>query len=245
MHMSRIVLYIFVIVCSNLLGQNNKNIEIPVSNKKDTIINHFAYSVSYNHKFRQANWVAYQLTKTELVKIVDRADKFIPDPLIKGTDNAIDYKGSGFDRGHLAPAADMRFCETAMKESFYFSNMTPQNPSFNRGIWNNLEEQTRIWTEKYDSLYIVVGPILTDSLIKIGIHQIAVPKYFFKVILDNRNQHPKAIAFLIQNEGSKEDLQKFVLSVDELEIISGFDFFSQLPNELENQIEKKSYFECW
>ncbi len=243
--MNRILLYILIIISTNLVGQISKNIEIPISNKKDTITNHFAYSVSYNHKFRQANWVAYQLTKMELIKIVDRSDKFIPDPSIKGTDNAIDYKGSGFDRGHLAPAADMRFSETAMKESFYFSNMTPQNPSFNRGIWNSLEEKTRKWTEKYDSLYIVAGPILSDSLSKIGIHQIAIPKYFFKVILDNRNLHPKAIAFLILNEGSKEDLQKFVISIDELERISGYNFFSQLPDDIENQIEKKSCYECW
>ena len=207
----------FFLIVNFVIGQSNVKLEIPLIGKKDTIVEHIAYSVSYNHLFRQANWGAYQLTKMETIKVIDRSDKFKPDPLIKGTDNAIDYKGSGYDRGHLAPSADMTFSKSTMEESFYFSNMSPQNPSFNRGIWNNLEEQVRVWAKEYDSLYIVVGPILNDSLPKIGVHKVAIPKYYFKVILDNRKGHQKAIGFIMENKNSTLPIQHFAVSIYNVE----------------------------
>jgi endonuclease G len=135
-------------------------LHIPLHNKNDTIIHHTGYAFLYNEKHEQASWVAYELTQNETKNIYSRTNKFIPDPYVATkTANDYDYLGSGYDRGHLAPASDMGWSLTTMTESFYYSNMSPQLPSFNRGIWNNLEEQTRIWTEKYDSLYIIVGPI--------------------------------------------------------------------------------------
>ncbi|GEM_PF-5423679 len=115
--------FILLFSIFSLFGQTPIKLEIPTLGVNDTIINHIGYSVSYNHKYRQANWVAYQLTKLETTKLFERADKFKYDPLIKGTDNANDYEKSGYDRGHLAPAADMSFSEITMLESFYYSNM--------------------------------------------------------------------------------------------------------------------------
>ena len=226
-------------------GQTNSKLEIPQFGKKDTIVVHTGYSVSYNSIFRQANWVAYQLTAFETIKVVDRKDKFKADPKILKTDNAKDYLKSGYDRGHLAPSADMTFSEITMLESFYFSNISPQNPSFNRGIWNKLEDQTRSWAKLYDSIYIVVGPILEDSLSTIGIHQIPVPKRYYKVILDNHKNREKMIAFIIENKESKLTLQKFVVTVDSVETITGIDFFPLLVDSLETKLESEFHAEYW
>ena len=134
--------FIFLIVSSIIHVDLHAQLEIPnESHPKHT--KHLGYSVHYDQKHRQARWVGYLLTKSETVKVAKRSNKFTADPLIPETDNAVDYKKSGFDRGHLAPAADMSYSQETMQESFYFSNMSPQNPSFNRGIWKKLEEKTR------------------------------------------------------------------------------------------------------
>ena len=117
----------------------------------DTIIQHTGYSVSYNQKFKQANWEAYQLTRAETSNLFERENKFVADPLIPGTDLFLDYEKSGYDWGYLAPAADMGFSKITIAESFYYSNMSPQVTGFNRGIWKQLEEQTRNWAIGYDS----------------------------------------------------------------------------------------------
>ncbi|MFZ9657177.1 MAG: DNA/RNA non-specific endonuclease, partial [Crocinitomicaceae bacterium] len=145
----------------------------------EIILSHTAYSFSYNEEHEQANWVAYLLTKTHLGSGVERSDRFMEDPIVStGTATNADYAKSGYDRGHLAPAADMSWSETVMQESFYYSNMSPQLPGFNRGIWKRLEEQVRTWAEFYDSIYVVTGPVLSPELPKIGPNQVSVPKYY-------------------------------------------------------------------
>jgi len=227
------------------LTQVHSKLEIPTYGKNDTIVQHTGYCVSYNHRYKQANWVAYQLTALETIKVVDRENKFKADPLILETNLAKDYLKSGYDRGHLAPSADMTYSRTTMLESFYYSNMSPQAPLFNRNIWNDLEELTRTWAKEYDSLYIVVGPVLGDSLSAIGPHKVAVPKYYYKVILDNQKNKEKAIAFIMKNEGSSLSLKTFVVSIDEIELLTGIDFFPKLENTLEKSLESKKCLECW
>jgi endonuclease G len=219
--------------------------EIPLLNSKDSIIHHTGYSVSYNQKFRQANWVAYCLTIPETNSIYKRENKFVADPLIKGTDNEIDYQKSGYDRGHLCPAADMGFSKITMTESFYYSNISPQVPGFNRGIWKQLEEQTRNWAIEYDSLYIVVGPIFSDSMKVIGPHQIAVPNAYYKVIMDNHKGKEKMIGFVMQNIGSKNTLQSFVFAVDSIEVLTNIDFFPLLEASLETKLESLVLLNSW
>ncbi|MBI1836997.1 MAG: DNA/RNA non-specific endonuclease [Flavobacteriia bacterium] len=230
---------------SILFGQNSIQLEIPFLQKKDTITNHYGYSVSYNHLYRQANWVTYILTKEKTIKSVERSNNFKADSLIPGTDNAIDYQKSGFDRGHLAPTGDMSYSSKAMKESFYFSNISPQNQSFNRGIWKKLEEQVRIWATEYDSIYIVVGPIFSDSMKTIGPHQIAVPKSFYKVILDNHKGKEKMIGFIIENQSSNQNIQNYTVSIDQIEKETGIDFFPLLNDDLENKLEKNVFIHLW
>lgn len=233
--------------------ENNENqlpkidgIEIPAVNKGEIVINHTGYSLLYNETYEQASWVAYELTKEETNNIYERTDKFIVDPQVKtGTANDADYSGSGYDRGHLAPAADMGWSEITEAESFYYSNMSPQEPGFNRGIWKKLEDLTRTWAVENNSIYVVTGPILTKGLPTIGPDKVSVPKYFYKVILDYTEPDIKAIGFLIPNSSQSVPLQNFVVSIDSIESISGIDFFPKLPDDQERNLEKSITIDKW
>lgn len=221
-------------------------LEIPKTNPNEIIITHTGFVLFYNELHEQASWVAYELTKGETNKIYERTDKFLVDPKVKTrTANDKDYAGSGYDRGHLAPAADMGWAETAMAESFYYSNITPQTPSFNRGVWKRLEELVRTWAIENNSVYLVTGPVLTSGLITIGSNKISVPNYFYKVILDYTEPSVKGIGFLIPNTGSNESLQQYAVSIDSVEKFTGIDFFPSLPDEQEELIEKTLCIKCW
>lgn len=222
------------------------NLEIPKTQLHETIIHHTAYSFSYNEIHEQANWVAYLLSKEETQKAFERSNKFLPDPDVKTqTANDADYKSSGYDRGHLAPAADMSWSEVTMQESFYYSNMSPQVPSFNRGIWKKCEELVRSWANENDSIYIVTGPVLTEGLPTIGENKVSVPNYYYKVILDYRKPSIKGIGFIFPNAASSEDLEKFTVTIDSVEAFTGIDFFPSLPDEQEELIEKIKCIDCW
>lgn len=212
----------------------------------DTIIEHSAYALSYNEKYEQANWVAWQLTKDELHGKQKRKDHFVIDRKIAtGSADPNDYKKSGYDRGHLAPAADFSFDKKAMAESFYMSNMSPQVPALNRGVWKILEEQTREWAESYEELYIVTGPVFSENMKTIGKNKVAVPSVYFKVILDFKEPDLKAIGFLMKNEGSEHHLQYFAVSVDSVEELSQLNFFPLIPDSLEEKLESSKDSNLW
>jgi len=223
-----------------------RQLEIPALLPGEEIVSHSAYSLVYAEKYEQAKWVAYPLTAAHTQKEFERTDHFVPDPKIAtGSATDADYKGSGFDRGHLAPASDMGWSETAMAESFYYSNMSPQVPTFNRGIWKQGEDLVRQWARAYGSLYVVVGPVLKAGLATIGPNKVAVPEHYFKVILDKEGPEAKALAFIIPNKGSTEPLQSFVVSVDSVEKVTGIDFFPNLPDEEEMELEHQVCLSCW
>ena len=234
-----------------LLGQNQdtlktKYFEIPEINHGEEVIHHAGYSFVYSEKHEQSKWVAYELTSTETEKAVERSNDFIPDPLVKtGSADNPDYAGSGYDRGHLAPAADMGWSEQTMKESFYFSNMSPQLPSFNRGIWKKLETQVRTWAIENEAIYVVTGPILKDNLQTIGPNKVAVPEYYFKVILDLTGSEKKAIGFVLPNSSSSLPLNEFAISVDSVEKITSINFFPKLENTEDLKLESTICIECW
>lgn len=218
------------------------------SKTKDSmqVIRHFGYSLAYNEECEQAAWIAYSLTKIETSGIIERGDNFSIDPkVLTGSATKDDYLKSGFDRGHLAPAADMKWAEQAMDESFYFSNMSPQLPAFNRGIWKRLEEKMRDWAIIYDSILIVTGPILNSSLTRIGTNKVCVPTHYYKVILDFKREKSKAIGFILPNSSSKDDLRNFAVTVDSVEQLTGIDFYFQLTDSFESQLESKICLECW
>ncbi len=226
--------------------QSIQKLELPAIKPKDEIVTHTGFTLMYSETHEQAAWVAYELTKEETNKRVSRTNKFKPDPYVKtrtATDK--DYASSGFDRGHLAPAADMGWSETTMAESFYYSNMSPQVPGFNRGVWKKLEELVRNWAIENNSIYVITGPVLTPGLPAIGPNQVSVPNFYYKVILDYSEPGVKAIGFILPNQSSAEPLQKFAVSVDSVEALTGLDFFPLLPDDQEKLIEKMRCVSCW
>lgn len=209
------------------------------------IVKHKYYTMSYSEEHEQPEWVAYEITRDQFQgKGIKRTDDFRSDPKVK-TKSATkgDYRGSGYDRGHLVPAGDMTFNEEAMSETFYMSNMSPQKRNFNGGIWRELEETTRDWAKKYKHLYIVTGPVLTQKkLDKVGHNEVTVPSAYFKVLLDITEPELKGIGFIIENEVSNKHLSEYAVTIDEVESLTGIDFFPELlsPNketELEQQVE--------
>lgn len=221
-------------------------LEIPLTLDAGEIVTHGGFTLEYNEEHEQAVWVAYLLTSEKAKRGVERSNSFKPDPKVSTqTANDEDYAGSGYDRGHLAPAADMSWSTTAMKESFYYSNMSPQVPGFNRGIWKKLEEQVRIWAETYDTLFVVTGPILESGLPTIGSNKVSVPKAYYKALLRYNSKYTLALGFILPNSNSSEPLQNFAVSIDSLEKITNIDFFHLLPDPIEVEMESIICVDCW
>lgn len=221
---------------------------LPVLLKNDTsIIEHMFYTLSYNEKYAQANWVYYKLEAKNLaIAGHERGDDFRSDPLVATESASVkDYKGSGFDRGHLLPAADMAWSEEAMSETFFMSNMSPQAPSFNRGIWKKLETLVREWALIDTTLFVVTGPVLKDGLPVIGENQVSVPKLFYKVILDYHAPEYKGIGFVMGNSKLPGEVIEYAVTIDSVESLTGIDFFHELPDDFEAQIESSKNLFKW
>ncbi|MEN7548891.1 DNA/RNA non-specific endonuclease [Rapidithrix thailandica] len=222
------------------------DLEIPALIKDHQIIRYSGFTVSYNEKHEQADWVAYELTSEETRGSAKRTDRFVSDPQVQtGSATKDDYKGSGYDRGHLAPAGDMKWSKKAMQESFFFTNMSPQKPAFNRGIWRLLEEQVRDWAKENEAIYVITGSKLEDGLPTIGENKVSVPKYYYKVILDYNGPEVKGIGFIFPNEGSKKPLSTFAVSIDSVEEFVGMDFFHKLPDATEEALESQLDLSQW
>lgn len=220
---------------------NDNRLEIPImrSNIGGQILKRKGYTLSYNADYKTSQWVAWELTRKETKGKEGRTDKFLLDPDVLGAKAyTSDYTKSGYDRGHMAPAADMKWSRQAMEESFFMSNICPQNPNLNRGDWNDLEEKSRQWAKKYGAVYIACGPIYdTKRPKRIGNNKVAVPDAFYKVILINDKKNPKAIGFIFPNKAGHKPLNKYIVTVDSVEKRTNIDFFPTLPDEIENRIE--------
>ena len=223
-------------------------LEQPRLLKNDIVISHSAYTLSYNPQTLTANWVAYELTAEETDGPRTRKGlNFMPDPDYDGIQaDHNDYKGSGYSRGHLAPAGDMKWDSIAMLESFYYSNCIPQDEALNNGKWNQLENKTRQWAKKYGRVFVVTGPVFyqTDT-IRIGPHGVAVPHACFKALLAPKETGYTAIAFVMQNGEENRSLKECAITVDELEAMLGLDLFCNLPDAIENAAECQMIGEDW
>lgn len=211
------------------------------------LIDHDFFKLSYSEKDEQAEWVAYELKGANLRSFsFERRSSFRKDPKVStGSANPRDYTNSGYDRGHLAPAADMAYSDGAMRASFYMSNVSPQQPGFNRGIWKELEEQTREWAKKSDHLYVVTGPVLSQRAQRRLDGNVKAPASFYKVLLDLKLHRPKATAFLMPNKSSDERLTSYMVSIDSVEALTGIDFFPELPDGMERELESSSFVDKW
>ncbi len=226
------------------ISASDPSIYEPTRSKNAQHVRHKWFSLSYSEDHEQAEWVAYELTRERLnANFVDRTNDFRPDPDVK-TESATpaDYRGSGFDRGHLCPAADMGFDQTAMAETFFMSNMSPQKKAFNTGIWRELEENVRDWARKRRHVYVVTGPVLTVKTAgPIGFSKVTVPGYFYKVILAGDT----GIGFLVPNEKTERPLMDFAVPIDQVERVTGLDFFPNLLTGLQEEAEAKLDKPAW
>lgn len=225
-------------------------VEIPrfQTARTEQVIRHEGYTVSYNSDYRVANWVAYELTGQEAKsKKNERSNKFVSDPAVKGASATNeDYTRTGYDRGHLAPAGDMKWSAKAMRESFYLSNISPQKPGLNRGIWKELEEQSRLWAKENGAVYIVTGPVLTPDLKRMGKNRVGVPRLFYKVIATRAGGRMEAIGFLFENRDyGKTPLPSLAIPVDSVEKVTGIDFFPSLPDSTERRMEAAVNKAAW
>ena len=216
------------------------------SSTTGNVVKHDFLTLSYSEEYEQAEWVAHELRASHITRTYRKRPYFIYDPKVKTKSaNYRNYKDSGYDKGHLCPAGDRKFSEKAFNETFFTSNISPQKHDFNSGIWNRLEQKTRYWVHKEKQLYVITGGILTNGLKTIGQEKVAIPKQFYKILLDYSKPEIKAIAFLIPHIDSNLPLYKFVVSIDEIERLSSIDFFPNLPDNLENQLEKSSDYKDW
>jgi endonuclease G len=223
------------------------DLELPAYDDGEIVVRHPGFTLLYDEEHEQARWVAYHLTRDELYGTAKRKDNFRSDPSIPtGSAELADYRGSGYDRGHLIPAGDLTWSEEAMSASFFLSNMSPQEGSFNRGIWSQLEAVVRNFADSEGAVYVVTGPVLTDGPYKtIGENEVSVPNAYYKVILDYEEPVLKAIGFVLPNEGSKSDLKTFATTVREVEELTGLDFFHRLPDTQEELLETRYDTEAW
>ena len=223
------------------------NLSYGVPGAADTIVEREGYALGYIERHEQPAWVQYVMTAEEVSRrAAKRGDDFRPDPEIPtGSATPQDYTRSGYDRGHLAPAADMSFSVRTMSESFFMSNMSPQAPQFNRGVWSRLEKQVRHFATRERRIVVVTGPILpAEKTITIGASRVTVPQYYYKVIYDTTPPE-KMIGVVLPNKGSKADLRTFAVTVDRVEELTGLDFFSTVPQPKQEQLERTITVESW
>ncbi|QJW90382.1 DNA/RNA non-specific endonuclease [Spirosoma taeanense] len=222
--------------------EKQANFILPAYTSSDEIIQHEGYTLRFRDEYKQADWVAYPLLPEEINGDAEReGSRFVPDPAVRsGSALPSDYTRSGYDRGHLAPAGDFKFSQQMMQETFFMSNMSPQAPDFNRGVWKELEEQVRQWALRDNGLYVVTGPVLKAGLPTIGKqNEVSVPQKFYKVLLYCNKPEIRMIGFLLNNKGSNSSLKQFVVPVDQIEQVTGIDFFPKLPDDLERKLESK------
>jgi endonuclease G len=234
------------VVSEGQTAKTNTNEYFLPTSTTGQIVHHEGYSLSYSEPHEQAEWVAYELKKSHLSNTNHKRPYFEIDKTVKtGAASWRNYKNSGYDRGHLCPAADRNYSQKAHDETFLTSNISPQEHDFNSGIWNTLEQKVRYWASKYDGVFVVTGGVLKGNMKTIGDEHVSVPNQFYKVLIDNNTGKTKMIAFLMPHENSSKPLYEFVVSVDTIEALTGIDFFPELEDRVENKLEASSSYKDW
>lgn len=222
-----------------------EKVEIP--DEQPEIMAHYTgFTVSFNPSRHIPNYVVWELTGAEAAGELARKSKFFTDKDVLGCPSPDDYKNSGFDRGHMAPAGDMKWSEEAMADSHVMTNICPQDHSVNGGRWSTLEKKCRQWAARDSALVIVCGPVMTDEMPQtIGRSKVSVPRRFFKIVAAPYADPPRAIAFVVPNFYTADGLESMACSVDDVEALTGYDFFACLPDEIENRMESEANFRYW
>ncbi|MBU6343460.1 MAG: DNA/RNA non-specific endonuclease [Bacteroidetes bacterium] len=236
-------------------------VQLPKLQAGDVLVRHSALALAYCEEHEQARWVAHIILPDIITGTVFRSNDFRPDPDVpsgsavetdyfltsRKPDSTLVYDGFGYDRGHLAPSADFRWSQKALSESYFYSNMSPQLGAFNRDIWGDVEDQIRgyIFRNKQSQLYVVTGPVLSPDLpvIQRGVNQVSIPRQYWKIALDLEKR--RAIGVIMPNQAITDPIANFAVTIDQVEALTGLDFFSKLPDSLENALESQLILDDW
>ena len=211
----------------------------------DTLVRYGAFDVHFNSERGIANCAAYELVNNELNGTAERGNTFLQDTSVKGCPSPQDYSGSGMDRGHLVPAGDLKWNPEAMRQSFLMTNICPMHKALNEGGWAKLEEKVREWAARDSALLVFTGPVVSDSDTTLANGKVTVPSAYYKVIMAPCVRPRRAIAFIYPNGHSGGRLQQYAVSVDEVELRTGLDFFPTLPREEQERMESVVNLEAW
>ena len=225
-----------------------QQMELPAVRLGDDIITYSGYVSSYNHKTLIPDWVAYELTAEELEGDEQRGERmFSMDKNVKGKQAMReDYRDSGWTKGHMAPATDFRWSADAMDETFYFMNVCPQNEHLNGEDWEYLEGKVRHWARQYGKVWVVSGPIVGSGKYgTIGDDHVVVPDSFYKTVMYCKGGRYHTIAFVMGNDDNRYWLQDCAVSVNDLEALTGIDFFPALDDSIEDSVEAQLTLSDW
>lgn len=239
-----------------------KSVGYPTASNDIEIVEHSGLVLGFDCNFKMASWVFHVLTPDVSFGSVSRSNDFRVDKKIscssavemdyflrkENSDGTFAYDGFGFDRGHLAPSADFRWSANALSESYFYSNMTPQRPEFNRESWASLEGLLRkIVDQEKKQFYVITGPVLHEGLPEIerSVNKLKIPELHYKIIVDASANNPRGMAFLMPNKKCNERLSAYVISIDSLERLTGIDFFPMMNDALETTIEQTADFNAW
>ncbi len=235
--MKIITLFYIFSIFAGLSAQ--EKVELPAPQPRQQVVHHENYSLSYVEGYELSSWVAYELTKEEASAVMEYKVKYSEDPdITTGSATMKDYKKSGYILGQLVPVEHMMMSENAIKESFYLSTIVPHKPAFNKYVWTVLGKTIKAWAYECGSLYVVTGPVLADSPFPtFGPDKVSIPKRYYCVLLDAADL--RGAGFVMRNSMSSGSLKQFAMSIDEVEKITGIDFFPALPDDQENAVESR------
>lgn len=244
--MKRYITTILTVIIAVICQAQNVELAVTCKGVTEQVITHVGYTASYNQDWLIPNWVAWELTREEAYGATRRAEQFVPDPSVRGRSaTTYDYSYSGYDRGHMAPAADMKWSEQAMNESFYLTNVCPQHHDINAGQWEEVERRCRGWAKFHGKVWICCGPIVRKQPKTIGENKVVVPSGFFKVVCVERKGRYNAIGFVFPNGPCEGSMWDYAMTVDLVEDLTGHDFFCILPDNIENEMEKSWNEKFW
>lgn len=221
-----------------------KQVKLP-EGTAEQLLGYTGFKVSFNADHHQPNYVMWELTAEETEGQEPRNSKFRADPQAYGSATPDDYRNSGYDRGHMAPAADMKWSAKAMNDSHFMTNICPQDHAINSGRWSTLEKKCRTWAQRDSALLIISGPVLNDRITKTIGNGVTVPSRFFKIIVAPYSNPPAAIAFIVPNQPTTVGVQQMAVSIDQVEEITGIDFFPNLPDSIAADLESQHNFNFW
>ncbi len=244
-------LFIFAVLSLGIAGSAEErfldNCRFGAPGGSDALLVRERFVIGYSNAHKQALWSSYNLKAEHLQETeYKRKNRFRKDPLLAAAVvHPGEYANTGYDKGHLIPARDMAFFPVALDESFFMSNISPQSPRFNRGVWKRLESEVRKITLREKDLLVITGPVWSKEQNEtMARTDIPVPVAFFKVIFD-LTPPEKMIAFVIPHNASRKQPKSFAMTVSQVEKLTGLDFFPELPAEQQRKLESTLDINEW